>query len=107
MKRNKRKAEGERKHQILIEQLENFKKFNNSNLKNNSDKTDQNNQSKNLKFTDKIDEFWEIYKSQSNIKIIKYIDITWQNVVTPESSNENSIIDFDDYVFFFPNDLAE
>ena len=67
MKRNKRRAEGERKHQILIEQLENSNTLNNSDFYKNSERTDKNNQSKNLQFTDQIDEFWEIHSSNSII----------------------------------------
>ena len=57
MKRNKRRAEGEKKHQILIEQFENSGSLNNSNYYKNPSRTDRNNQSKILQFTDKIDEF--------------------------------------------------
>ena len=65
IKRNKRKAEGDKKHQIIIEQLESSY-ISNSKHQQNYKEIDINFNSNGSKFTDKIDEFWEIHLAPNN-----------------------------------------
>ena len=65
IKRNKRKAEGDKKHQIIIEQLENSY-ISNSKHHQNYYEIGINFNSNRSKFTDKNNEFWEIHLAQNN-----------------------------------------
>ena len=60
MRRNKRKAEGDRKHQALIEQLNESYSVGDSNTRQKTDIIDMKTRGNGSDFTDKIDEFLEI-----------------------------------------------